>query len=63
MKAWWMFLSRNVPPCERLEWYRKKMGELSAAHDPARHLLREILQGLIEHTEKQCLRRKAGQYT
>jgi hypothetical protein len=56
-------LSRNVPPCERLEWYRKKMGELSAAQDPARHLLREILQGLIEHTEKQCLRRKAGQYT
>ncbi len=54
-----MKFTRCMTPVERIALYDKKLD--STRHGAPNALLREILEALIEHNQRELKRRRAGQ--
>lgn len=52
---------KRLTPGEKIDFYHRKMMELSPNRSPSDALLREVMQCLIEHNQRLAKHEKAGE--
>ena len=51
---------KRMSPGEKIDFYHRKMKDLSPERNPSEALLLEVMEGLIEHNRRLSRRRRAG---
>ncbi len=51
---------KRMSPGEKIDFYHRKMKDLSPERSPSEALLFEVMEGLIEHNRRIVQRRRAG---
>ncbi len=52
--------AKRMSPGEKIDFYHRKMKDLSSEQSPSEALLLEVIEGLIEHNRRIAQRRRAG---
>ena len=52
--------AKRLSPGEKIDFYHRKMKDLSPERNPSEALLLEVMECLIEHNRRLARRRRAG---
>jgi hypothetical protein len=52
--------AKRMSPGEKIDFYHRKMKDLTPERSPSEALLLEVMEGLIEHNRRIAERRRAG---